>query len=215
MRRGDIVWALLFIGAGAFIAAPGTHELFVAATNAQPYLMGFVKFALLATMGEFLAIRIVRRRYEAPKALAAKVLVWGIIGLLVVLMFQFFSAGVAGAAAKGYLPKAGGFWGSLLAAFLTSAIMNLTFGPVFMACHRISDTWLDARASGERLRMGQVVDRIDWPGFVKFVVAKTVPLFWIPAHTITFMLPGEYRILVAAFLSIALGAILSFAKTRK
>jgi hypothetical protein len=41
---------------------------------------------------------------------------------------------------------------------------------------------------------------------------KTIPIFWIPAHTITFLLPSEYRVLSAAFLSIALGTILAFAK---
>jgi hypothetical protein len=43
---------------------------------------------------------------------------------------------------------------------------------------------------------------------------KTIPLFWIPAHTITFSLPPEYRVLMASFLSIALGGILAFAKRR-
>jgi len=59
-----------------------------------------------------------------------------------------------------------------------------------------------------------VVGTIDWQGFFGFVVAKTIPLFWIPAHTVTFLLPPEYRVLAAAFLSIALGAILAFAKRR-
>jgi hypothetical protein len=36
----------------------------------------------------------------------------------------------------------------------------------------------------------------------------------IPAHTITFFLSAEYRVLRAAFLSTALGAILAFAKSR-
>lgn len=215
MRRGDLVWAALFCAAAAFIIVPETNKLFVTATDAHPYLMGFVKFALLATMGEFLALRIVKKRYERPVGLAAKIAVWGVIGLLIVLMFGLYSAGVAGAAAKGLLPAAAGFWGRLLAAFLTSALMNLIFGPVFMACHRITDTWIDLAARGEKAGLGVVVDRIDWPGFMKFVVGKSIPLFWIPAHTVTFMLPGEYRILVAALLSIALGAILSFAKTRK
>jgi len=44
---------------------------------------------------------------------------------------------------------------------------------------------------------------------------KTIPMFWIPAHTITFLLPSEFRVLAAAFLSIALGAILAFAKKKK
>ena len=59
-----------------------------------------------------------------------------------------------------------------------------------------------------------MTNRIDWNGFVSFVVVKTIPLFWIPAHTVTFMLAPEYRVVVAAFLSIALGGILSFAKKK-
>ncbi|NTV18536.1 MAG: Mpv17/PMP22 family protein, partial [Bacteroidales bacterium] len=50
--------------------------------------------------------------------------------------------------------------------------------------------------------------------FLKFVVGKTIPLFWIPAHTITFMLPDQYKVLFAASLSIVLGLILSYAKLR-
>jgi hypothetical protein len=59
-----------------------------------------------------------------------------------------------------------------------------------------------------------VIDRIDWPGFYTFVVGKTVPFFWIPAHTITFLLPSAYRVLWAAYLSIALGAILAYARRK-
>ncbi|MBK5251987.1 MAG: hypothetical protein JJE29_05070 [Peptostreptococcaceae bacterium] len=51
--------------------------------------------------------------------------------------------------------------------------------------------------------------------FVSFVLAKTIPFFWIPAHTLTFLLPGQYRVLAAAMLSIALGLILTLAKIKK
>lgn len=212
LRLGDLAWSLLFLACAAFIAAPATNALFVAWTAGAPYPTGFAKFALLATMGELLALRILRGRYARPKGLLAKAAVWGLIGMLVVLMFQLFSAGVAGAQARGLLPAARGFPGDLLRAFLASASMNLTFGPAFMACHRISDRYIDRRASGERPRLREVVRSIDWAGFLELVVGKTIPIFWIPAHTIAFLLPGEYRVLAAAFLSIALGAILAFAK---
>ncbi|GAB1473896.1 hypothetical protein MASR2M69_13370 [Bacteroidota bacterium] len=42
---------------------------------------------------------------------------------------------------------------------------------------------------------------------MKFVVGKTIPLFWIPAHTITFLLPDTYKVIFAASLSIVLGLI--------
>jgi len=49
-------------------------------------------------------------------------------------------------------------------------------------------------------------------GFCDFVLLKTIPLFWIPAHTAVFLLPAEFRVVAAAFLSVALGGILAFAK---
>ena len=47
---------------------------------------------------------------------------------------------------------------------------------------------------------------------MSFTLLKTIPLFWIPAHTVTFMLPAEYQVIMAAALSIALGIMLSLKK---
>ena len=92
--------------------------------------------------------------------------------------------------------------------------MNLTFAPVFMAVHRFTDTYIDMRSENKSVTMAQVMDEIDWKGFIRFVVGKTVPLFWIPAHTITFLLPVQYRVISAAYLSIALGLILAYARRK-
>ena len=42
-----------------------------------------------------------------------------------------------------------------------------------------------------------------------------MPLFWIPAHTVTFMLPSEYQVMMAAALSVALGIFLSLGNRKK
>jgi hypothetical protein len=44
-----------------------------------------------------------------------------------------------------------------------------------------------------------------------FVFKKTIPLFWIPAHTLTFCLPQDLQVLFAAFCSVILGLFLSIA----
>ena len=64
------------------------------------------------------------------------------------------------------------------------------------------------------IRIRLAVERVDWNRFMAFVVGKTIPFFWIPAHTVTFLLPPEYRVFVAALLSIALGLILALASSR-
>jgi hypothetical protein len=116
---------------------------------------------------------------------------------------------------KNMLPSLPGGWGTFLKAFFTSALMNLTFGPVFMALHRVTDTLIDFLVQKKPIGKGAVLTAINWPDFVGFVVFKTIPLWWIPVHTLTFMLPGEYRVLAAAYLSIVLGVILAYARSRK
>ncbi|MEI6389287.1 MAG: hypothetical protein WCQ50_21990 [Spirochaetota bacterium] len=221
MRVGDFVWAAVIAAVVALFAVPASAAVVLDLSARFPYPLGFAKFALLATMGELLVLRLGKGAWSKPAGLWAKALVWGIVGILVVLMFTLFNAGVMAAGAKGLLPLGEGWVRILLVAFWTSAIMNLTFGPVFMAAHRISDAWIEARfgqkglSSGARPRLGETLASVDWKRFLDFVIGRTLPLFWIPAHTLTFLLPTGYRIVVAAFLSIALGVILTWGKRPK
>lgn len=214
-RHGDVGWAAAIAAVTLLYAVPASREAVVALTTAQPYLLGFLKFMVLATLGELLAVRLTTGTWQRPTGLIWRMLVWGLVGVAVTFMFSFYSKGVAAGVEAGLLPAGAGVVATILAAFYTSALMNVTFGPVFMATHRISDTWIDLAARGQRPGFAEVLAAIDWPGFVSFVVARTIPLWWIPAHTLTFLLPGEYRVLAAAYLSIVLGVILAFAKGRK
>ena len=215
MHKGTIqtiIWVLVVALCGTILIIPASREVFLATTKAHPYLMGFVKFGILATMGELLALRITLGKWAAPKGLQWRSLIWGLIGMLVTLIFQIFAGGITAAMAGGFLP---GGDNPYLFAFFVGSIMNLTFAPTFLAAHRYTDTWLDMRYEGKKnIKVTDVTNRIDWNGFVSFVVMKTIPFFWIPAHTVTFMLAPEFRVVVAAFLSIALGLILSFAKKK-
>jgi hypothetical protein len=215
MKPGDFIWIAVLGGIVAALLVPVTREGFVTVTEAYPYLMGFAKFAVLATMGELLSIRIIAGRWVRTKGMLAKMLVWGVIGMMIVLMFGVYSKGVSGAVQEGLLPVGTGTLARILTAFYISLVMNLTFAPVFMAAHRLSDTWIDLRVDGKRPGLDGLLAAIDWQGFFRFVLLVTIPAFWIPAHTVTFLLPAQYRVLAAAFLSIALGVILSFARRRR
>jgi hypothetical protein len=211
MRKGDWLWILALALVAAFLVVPATHQVFVTLTAAYPFLIGFAKFFVLASMGELLALRIVTGAWSAPKGLLQRAIIWGLLGMVIVLIFDVFAGGVAGSLKKGLLP---GGDSRLAFAFFVSTIMNLTFAPAMMLTHRMTDTWLDLRYEGKGAGVAAIVGRIDWKGFVSFVLFKTIPCFWIPAHTLTFLLPPEYRVLAAAVLSIALGAILAFAKKK-
>lgn len=220
MKKLDFLWMAVFAAVVAFLLTPVTHQIFVALNKSHPYFMAFAKFFVLASMGELLVIRITDNSWKKPVGMVYRSVIWGFIGMLIVIVFEFFSSGVLSAMGKGLLPSFGeGFAHNLAFAFFTSAFMNTLFAPTFMAAHRITDTYIDL-GNGQlsriaKVKLVDVVNKIDWYGYVSFVVGKTVPFFWIPAHTITFMLPAEYRVLAAAFLSIALGGILAFAKRKK
>jgi hypothetical protein len=213
MQKGDFVWSLALAAVAAGFLVPASHHAILQAGDAHPFLVGFTKFCVLATMGELLALRIVGGAWKAPTGLAARAAIWGFLGMAIVLVFEVFGAGVAGVLKKGLLP---GGASRLAFAFFVSTIMNLTFAPVMMLTHRMTDTFLDLRAEtgGAAVSIAAIVGRIDWNGFVSFVLLRTIPFFWIPAHTLTFLLPKEYRVLAAAVLSIALGAILAFARRK-
>ncbi len=209
MRSGDFLW-LAGLGVIALVLVlPDTRQSFVALSTAYPYMMGFAKFVVLATMGELLALRISVGQWRRPAGLWMRAVVWGVLGMAITLMFQVFSTGVVAAIGKGMLPGGYSVTATFVTAFLISTVMNLAFAPTFMALHRITDTYIDLAdgklANLARVELKTVMSRIDWHGFVSFVVIRTLPLFWIPAHTVTFLLPPEFRVLMAAFLSIALG----------
>jgi hypothetical protein len=221
MSKTDYLWVAVFLVITSLFAIPATRGFLEAATAWSPYLMGFVKTATLATMGELLACRIRTGSYNGVRGIGWRMAVWGFLGMLFVLAFKLFSGGVAAAQTAGLLPFFGsnGFFPRLWTAFLTSVLMNLFFAPAFMILHRITDGVIDAGQGKwslmRRVRIREVASRIDFPHFVGFVLGRTIPLFWIPAHTVTFMLPDAYRVLMAAYLSIALGIILSLSKTQK
>jgi hypothetical protein len=213
LKRGDIIWTAALIGIIAFLLWPDTNKLFVDFTTNYAYIAGFLKFTILASLGDLLAYRIVTSEWKIRKGFLFRAFIWGFLGVIIVLIFKIFGVGVATAIETGALPGSGY---TIAFAFFTSAIMNLSFAPSMMGFHRITDTYADLKfiEGRKNLKLSQVIKEVDWNNFISFVVLITIPVFWIPAHTITFLLPSEYRVLMAAFLSIALGAILSFAKAK-
>ncbi len=218
VKKFDLLWGFGLLAILTFLLVPASHEIFIQASRSHVYLMAFLKFAVLATMGELLATRILAGSWQKPCGLLWRAIIWGILGALIALVFYLYATGVSGALKNGFLPSfSADIIGSKIAfAVFTSTLMNLLFAPTFMAFHRITDTYIDM-GKGKlskivQLNLSDVLDQVDWNNFIKFVVCKTIPLFWIPAHTITFLLPSEHRVFAAALLSIALGAILAFSK---
>lgn len=216
MKRvvGDVVWAGLLLIWIVILVMPVTRTGFIQFTEIHPYLGGFFKFFVLASMGDMLGIRILKGQWEFPDGFFLKAVVWGILGMMITLVFTVFFTGAAGAQASGRLP----FESSKVAlAFFGSFLMNTTFGPMMYIYHKFGDMYVDMMMEKKKGKLDHItlramVDRVDWYGMVSFSWLKTCLFIWIPLHTIVFLLPPEYRVLASAFLSILLGIIVANTK---
>lgn len=192
------------------LVVPASRWVFKDVTTGHPFMMGFIKFALLATVGELIAIRLTVKSWIFPAGFAIRACIWGFLGIVITLVFRIFTGGVLYAFETGLiLNLSNRLWG----AFLCSMLMNTIFAPTMMIFHRITDTAITMKYDDQKiLPVANIVQNIDFKPLIGFTIARTIPCFWIPAHTISFMLPPEYQIIMAASLSIALGIILSLKK---
>lgn len=210
--KGDLLWFLLLFCWILLLLVPSARSYFISATESRPYMGGFIKFAILATMGDLMGVRILNAHWVIPKNLYQKMIVWGVIGMMVTLVFSVYMGGVAFAQSIGRLP----FDGYVLAhAFLGSLIMNVTFGPMMYIYHMYGDKLIESIFSNKKVTVRELVDNTDWYTLVSFSWLKTCIFIWIPCHTIVFLLPSEYRVLASAFLSILLGLIIAYSKKDK
>ena len=131
---GDILWLSSLLIVTAFLFLPQTHQVFIQLTDNHPYLMGFAKFAILATMGELLVLRLSNKVWKLPNGIIFKIIIWGFIGMLITFMFPFYSAGVSTMMEQLNISPGNQFFSTLLKAFLTSVIMNLTLGLCLWRC---------------------------------------------------------------------------------
>ena len=190
-----------------------------------PLIMAFFKFAILATFGEVLGLRIRIGKYNMPNfGILPRAVVWGFLGMWIAASMGVFRSGV-----PVYLDRFQLFSGinaammsnfsalKLWGAFCISVMMNTTFAPVFMTLHKITDTHIMQTGGtlkgffSNKISFTEIISSINWKVQWGFVFKKTIPFFWIPAHTLTFILPPNFQVLFAAFLGVCLGIILSIA----
>ncbi|PKP50769.1 MAG: hypothetical protein CVT92_14140 [Bacteroidetes bacterium HGW-Bacteroidetes-1] len=222
MKKADfvliaIILAILFL----FILKPEVLEMYSKLNNEHGMWLSFIKFAILATFGECLALRIRTGKYNSKGfGILPRAIVWGFLGLTIKMAFVIFSTGTPLfleylGLNNAVITMISGF--SLMKVFIAFCIsltMNLIYAPVMMTIHRITDMHIISNGGTlvgffHPIQMRKNFNQLDWDSLWNFVFKKTIPFFWIPAHTITFLLPEGLQVLFAALLGIALGVILS------
>lgn len=218
---------LFLLGAVAFFfpffAFDQVFEAYYQMNLEHGLLMSFIKFAILATLGEVIGLRIQTGSYHQQGfGLIPRALVWGFLGMTIYAAFAIFAAGTPllleklGLEGAGSLLHAALSWKKVLVSFSISTALNLFYAPVMMTFHKITDIHILENGGTlygffRPLEFARIFREINWDVQWNFVFKKTIPFFWIPAQTVTFLLPEEYRVLFAAFLGIVLGVLLAIA----
>ena len=228
MKKSDFAFIAVILAIFAPFALSETLYGWYKSFNAEHgMVMSFLKFAILSTAGELLGLRLSAGVYlKRGFGVWPRAVVWGILGMGINLAMIIFSNGVPVALEYCGLQGATAAMAGpvtlmkVLTALCISIGMNGIFAPVFMTFHKITDTHILAcggslRALVTPIPMARIMTGLNWDAQWNFVFKKTIPFFWVPAHTITFLLPGEARVLFAALLGVVLGVLLAVAARMK
>ena len=157
-----------------------------------------IQFAILGTCGDIISKWIIQRRIFAPFDLGTtllKMAEWAFLAVCIKYAFIGFNGFVDSLIEHNLLSQMNIFG----RAFAISTTMNLQFGPFLVIMHRLLDN--------------AVMRKRNWDNIDKSLLSLL--WFWMPAHTITFILPKPFQIGLAALWSVVLGIILGFYNRRK
>ena len=227
MKKTDLPFILfisiLFL---PFFFSQDLYECYKSFNAQHGMIMSFIKFAILSTLGEMIGLRISTGVYfHRTFGLIPRMVVWGFLGMGINMSMIIFSKGVPlfmeymGMEAASQTIAGPFCIDKLWIALAISVAMNTIFAPVFMTFHKISDIHIanhkgSVKALFTPIPMKKIIGQLNWDVQWGFVFKKTIPLFWYPAHTITFLLPPDTRVLFAALLGVALGVLLAVASKK-
>jgi len=156
-------------------------------------MSAMIQFAFLGTLGDMIAKWLQKGQLFMPYSLVTlllKMLEWAILAVCIKYAFVGFQGFVDGLVGHDMLPELGLFG----RAFSVSLTMNLQFGLLLVIFHRYLDNVIARESNWANLDKGM----------------KSLVWFWIPAHTLTFMLDKPFQIGLAALWSVVLGIILGY-----
>lgn len=166
---------------------------YIQTVTSYPIISAMIQFAILGTLGDIIAKWIIRSKIFMPYKLGIlllKMIEWAILAVFIKYAFIGFHGFIDGLIEHGMLPQMNKFAYS----FAISASMNLQFGLLLVILHRLLDNIIDRQNNWKNIDKGML--SLLW--------------FWVPAHTVTFILDKPYQIGLAALWSVLLGVILGF-----
>ena len=236
MKKSDLIMGLVIILLMSLFLPFSFLEGFQKSFLFNPSywaITSFLKFGMLATLGEMIGLRLATTQYNREGfGVLPRAIVWGFLGIGIKMSFVIFATGTPVLVEKYFhinnaiaSMKSSDIFTAfndglgferIATAFFISAFMNIIFAPVFMTLHKITDVHIlnnkgTLKGFFTPIDFYNIFPSLNWKVQWDFVFKRTIPFFWIPAHTITFLMPAEYRIVFAALLGVILGVILTTA----
>ena len=166
---------------------------YVELVKEYPIYSAMIQFAILGTFGDIISKWMQQGNVFMPykvSILFLKMLEWAFLAITIKYAFVGFHGFVDSLVSHQLVPELGLFG----TAFTVSVTMNLQFGLLLVILHRFLDNLIAQQNNWINIDKGM------W----------SLIWFWIPAHTITFMLDKPYQIGLAAVWSVVLGLILGY-----
>ena len=220
MSQNSIKWTAAFVCITFLFLFPASHHVLMDYTEAHPYIMGFFKFAALAFLGELMGNRISEGAWNKPKGAFLRMIAWGLMGMAIAFVLPFAYQGGELLQQQGLLSfTEGNLINQFAKAFTASVIFNLLPGPIVIIYHRLAESFIelcDGHISDlKHIGLSRAIASIDWVNLIQFVILRVNLIIFIPINTIIFLLPQNQRVLVAAYASILLGAVLGYYKANR
>ncbi len=168
-------------------------DTYIDIVTKYPIYSAMLQFAILGTLGDIIAKWMQQGKIflpYKPTIIFLKMIEWAVIAVTIKYAFVGFKAFVNSLESHHLVPQLGKFG----RAFAVSFSMNIQYGLFLVIFHRFLDNLIARQNNWKNIEKGMF--SLVW--------------FWIPAHTITFMLPRPYQIGLAAVWSVVLGIILGF-----
>ena len=168
---------------------------YISIVQKYPFYSAMIQFAILGTLGGCIAKWVQNKKFYFPLTWKEAIwfpVSWAILAVMIKAAFIGFDGYINILIDKNIFPEILSSETSFIRALCWSMLMNLQFGPFLIIVHR----WLDCLPFG----------KTNWKNIDKSLISLL--WWWIPAHTVTYMLPVDFRIGLAAFWSLILGFIL-------
>ena len=148
MKKQDFLFIfVLVIIFLPFFVSESIYDWYKSFNAAHGMVMSFIKFGILATLGEMLGLRISAGVYNRKGfGVLPRAIVWGLLGMGINAAMIIFSKGVPqfmeymGMANAAAIINGEFCLDKLWIALAISVAMNTIFAPVFMTFHKITDT---------------------------------------------------------------------------